>query len=69
MKDRIKLIFLPSYSPDINLIEGLWRWLKSSVINNVFLSSLPKVRVAVNKFINKINKVSTETIDRLCVKL
>ena len=69
MKDRIELMFLPPYSPDLNLIEGLWGWLKSSVINNVFFSSLPKVRVAVNKFINKINKVPTETIDRLCVKL
>ena len=69
MKDRIELMFLPPYSPDLNLIEGLWWLLKSSVINNVFFSFLPKVRVAVNKFINKINKVPTETIDRLCVKL
>lgn len=69
MKERIELMFLPPYSPELNLIEGLWGWLKSSVINNVFFPSLPKVRVAVNKFIDKINKAPTETIDRLCVKM
>lgn len=69
MKDRIELMFLPPYSPELNLIEGLWGWVKSSVINNVFFPSLPKVRVAVNKFIEKINKVPAQTIDRLCVKM
>nr|WP_245000604.1 transposase [Clostridium sardiniense] len=29
-------MFLPAYSPELNLIEGLLGWLKSSVINNVF---------------------------------
>jgi len=34
-KDRLELMFLPPYSPELNLIEGLWGGLKSSVINNV----------------------------------
>lgn len=29
MKDRIELMFLQPYSPDLNLIEGLLGWLKS----------------------------------------
>ena len=33
VKDRFELMFLPPYSPEFNLIEGLWGWLKSSVIN------------------------------------
>ena len=69
MKDRLELMFLPPYSPELNLIEGLWGWLKSSVINNSFFPSLPKVRAAVNEFIEKINKVPTQTIDRLCLKM
>lgn len=36
IKDRIELMFLPPYSPNLNLIEGLWGWLKSKVINNRF---------------------------------
>lgn len=44
-------------------------WLKSSVVNNVFFPSLPKVKVTIQKFINNINKVPTQTIDRLCVRM
>ena len=69
VKNRLELMFLPPYSPEFNLIEGLWGWLKSSVINNVFFPSLPKVKVIIQKFIENINKVPTKTIDRLCVKM
>lgn len=68
-KDRIELMFLPPYSPELNLMEGLWGWLKSSVINNVFFENICKVRSAVQKFITYINKVPTQTIDRLCVRM
>lgn len=37
MKDRLELMFLPPYSPDLNLIKGLWGWLKSSVVKINFL--------------------------------
>ncbi len=43
-ENRLQLEFLPPYSPQLNLIEGLWRWLKSSVINNVFFSSVKEMR-------------------------
>lgn len=35
-KNRLELVFLPPYSPELNLVEGLWKWLKADVINNVF---------------------------------
>lgn len=44
-------MFLPAYRHELNLIEGLWGRLKTSIINNSFFPTLPKVRVAVNKFI------------------
>ncbi len=69
IKDRIALMVLPPYSLELNLIEGLWGWLESSVINNVFFPTLPKVRIAVQKFIMYINKVPTQTIDRHCIRM
>lgn len=69
IKNRLELMFLPPYSPDLNLIEGLWGWLKSSVVNNVFFKSLVGVRVAIQNFIETINKAPTQTIDRLCAKM
>ena len=56
-KDRLELMFLPPYSPELNLIEGLWGWIKSSIINNKFFSSVAIVKTAINKFIDEINKV------------
>lgn len=33
---RLTFVFLPPYSPELNMVEGLWKWLRSDVINNVF---------------------------------
>jgi putative transposase len=68
-KAVLTLLYLPHYSPQLNLIEGLWGWLKSSVINNVFFDSVQKIRKAVQEFINEINKNPEVTVDRLCVQL
>jgi transposase len=66
---RLQLMFLPAYSPKLNLIEGLWGWLKDSVINNVFFKNVQKIRVAVRQFITWVNSVPEQVIDRLCVQL
>jgi len=68
-KSRLRLLFLPPYSPNLNLIEGLWGWLKSNVVNNVFFSKVDEIRIAVNSFINTINEVPQQIIDRLCIRL
>jgi transposase len=66
---RLTLMFLPPYSPKLNIIEGLWRWLKDTCINNVFFSKFYQVRVVVRKFIAMVNSNPSQTIDRLCVQL
>ena len=70
-KAMLTLTYLPPYSPNLNLnlIEELWGWMKSSVINNVFFDSVQKIRKAVQGFINEINKTPAVTVDRLCVQL
>jgi transposase len=44
----LKLMYLPPYSPKLNPIEGLWGWMKSEIINNVFFSSVQEIKTAVN---------------------
>ena len=68
-KEDLILKFLPPYSPNLNLIEGLWKWLKSSVINNVFFKSVAEIDKAVFGFIQKINSDKESVIRRLCLKL
>lgn len=68
-KDRLQLVFLPPYSPKLNLIEGLWGWLKNEVINNVFHRSVGDIRRAVQGFISSIIKVPETVIRRLCLRM
>jgi transposase len=66
---RLTLMFLPPYSPKLNIIEGFWGWLKSSVINNVFFKSVDEIKEATQDFIQWVNSVPSVVIDRLCVQI
>ena len=64
-KNRLKLVFLPPYSPELNLIKRLWKWLKQSVIHNVFYNNVDKIREVFQKFINSIDKRPFEIFRRI----
>jgi transposase len=68
-EDSLELLFLPPYSPNLNLIEGLWKWMKERVIYNVFYKSVSEIRKNVNAFLSEINKEPEAVIQRLCLKL
>ena len=44
---QIELVFLPTYSPHLNLIERLWRVLHHQVTKNRFYDSLDTLATAV----------------------
>ncbi|EEL03213.1 hypothetical protein bcere0014_52040 [Bacillus cereus BDRD-ST196] len=46
----LTLIFLPPYSPNLNLLEWIWKWLKENVISNRFHASQEEIRVSVVSF-------------------
>lgn len=66
MKDRITLLFLPPYSPRLNRIEGLWRWLKDAVICNAFLKNQQEIHSAVMKFLAFTLNDRAAVRSRLC---
>nr|WP_323805981.1 transposase [Paenibacillus larvae] len=69
-KNRLELVCRTPYSPQLNIVEeGLWKWLKSSVINNVFYSAVSEIRLRVGQFMDEIMKHPHAIIDRLCVRL
>jgi transposase len=68
-KARLELVFLPPYSPQLNIVEGLWKWLKSDVINNVFDHTTAEIRKNVTSFMDHIMKDPMNIIDRLCIRM
>lgn len=66
---RLRFVFLPAYSPQLNIVEGLWKWLKSDVINNVFYHTVDDIRKNVRTFMDNIMLDPMKIIDRLCVRL
>lgn len=66
---RLQLVFLPKYSPELNPVEGLWKWLKQDVVNNVFFHKFYIIRSHVAAFMKQVNQHPLEAIDRLLVRV
>lgn len=49
---RIKLVFLPAYAPNLNLIERLWKFFKKQVLYNRYYESFDDFRAACKDFFN-----------------
>ncbi len=57
---RIQLVFLPSYSPNLNLIERLWKFFKKKVLYNKYYEKLDDFRQACIKFFSNIDSHYSE---------
>ncbi|WP_328140622.1 transposase [Priestia megaterium] len=58
-------IYLPPYSPQLNPIERLWKWLKDTVIANVFHKDRNDIIQAITRFVNYIHERPEEVLQRL----
>lgn len=54
---NIELMFLPSYSPNLNLIERLWKLLKSRCLNGKYYETFDQFQQAIH---DSIGKLATE---------
>lgn len=64
-KSRIKLVFLPSYSPNLNLIERMWKFFKKKVLYNTYYEKLEDFRKACIKFFRNIESYHDELVPLL----
>lgn len=53
-KDRLGLVFQPTYSPHLNLIERLWRVMRGQMTRNQFYDSLKELAEAVVEWLEKL---------------
>jgi transposase len=59
---------LPAYSPDLNPIEGLWKWMREDVTQHHCHATLRELFDACKAFIDDINTRPEQLIDRLWPK-
>lgn len=53
-QDRLKLVFQPTYSPHLNLIERLWRKMRGQMTKNQFYGSLKELAEAIVEWLEKL---------------
>jgi transposase len=51
---RLELLYLPTYSPNLNLIERFWKFLKRKVARNRYYTTFAEFRKAVQNVLNNI---------------
>lgn len=61
LKDsRIELMFLPPYSPNLNLIERLWKLMRKKKINSIYYEHFKDFRNAILDFLEDCSNNRTE---------
>jgi transposase len=70
LKDsRIKMIYLPPYSPNLNLIERLWKFMRKKVINTIYYPEFKLFKEAILNFFNTIGQYKNELKQFIGTKL
>lgn len=62
---NLELVFLPPYSPDLNPIEGLWKWMREEVTAAHCHADLYDLFMACLAFIDRLNAQPQALVDRL----
>ena len=64
---KLKLHFLPSYAPNLNLIERFWRFVKERLVKNTYYEKYKTLRAKVFQFLNHVDNY-TEELSTLMVE-
>lgn len=65
-QERVKTIFLPPYSPNLNLIERLWKFYYQKVVQHQYYQDIQDFRGATHTFFTCLTKtMETELRSRL----
>jgi len=60
--DHVFVIWLPRYSPELNLIEGLWGYLKRSALNNYFYGNIESLERAIHQAFRNLQRSPHTTL-------
>lgn len=61
LSDKIEIIWLPAYSPDLNPIEHLWRLMKE-IVSNFFFPTMQELNKALSDFFRSMYQKTTKIL-------
>jgi putative transposase len=68
-KNRIELVFLPPYSPDLNPIERVWWLMRKQVTHNRWVKSMKQRVEDFDSWCRNINKIQIISVCNLIVNI
>ncbi len=60
--DGIELVFQPPYSPELNPVERLWKFLKTNVLHNIAHTSINSLEEKLIAFMRNIDAVKMKKL-------
>jgi transposase len=57
---HIRLLFLPPYSPNLNLIERFWKFLRKQVLRNTYYPTFAEFRAAIQGLLANLDRYTEE---------
>lgn len=61
----IELLYLPSYSPNLNLIERVWRFVKAECLRSTYYASYEEFTTAIQQCLDELPTKHKEAMDSL----
>jgi transposase len=58
---KVLLHFLPPYSPNLNPIERLWKWMKERVMYNTYYEEFEDFKSAIMSFFKSLSRLDPES--------
>jgi transposase len=62
---NIELLFLPPYSPNLNLIERLWKLVKKECLYSMYYENFTLFKCSISDFLKNMNKNHQEKLNSL----
>jgi len=62
---NIELLFLPAYSPNLNLIERLWKFVKKKVLYSQYYATFDDFRKAITDCLRQTHTTHKQELDSL----
>lgn len=61
----VELVFLPTYSPNLNLIERIWKFVKAEVLNAAYHSSFDEFKKIIDVCVQNTHTIHKNRLDVL----